>query len=735
MPSERTTYTTNPIGISQILEATHADPFGFLGLHENPAGKGMVLRVFRPETASVKVLLSDDDPVEMECLDPAGFYEAVFPKVSERFDYELSYEFKGGDNLTTVDPYSFGPVLGEQDLYYFGEGNHRHLYDCMGAQIREVGGVSGVSFAVWAPNAHRVSVVGDFNVWDGRVHPMRNHNGTWEVFIPGIGTNEHYKFEIVGAEGNLFAKSDPFAFFSQHGTQTASITYDMSRYLWKDEEWMQKRAETDRYHGPMSIYEVHLGSWKRRFEEENRFLTYLELADELVDYVVEMGYTHIELMPVAEFPYDGSWGYQVCGYFAPTSRFGSPDEFREFVDRCHQRGIGIIVDWVPAHFPKDAHGLARFDGTALYEHADPRQGEHADWGTLIFNFGRNEVKNFLISNAMYWLKEFHIDGLRVDAVASLLYLDYSREEGQWIPNQYGGRENIEAIEFLKQLNQVCYEENPGIMTIAEESTSFTGVSRPVDTGGLGFGFKWNMGWMNDSLSYMSHEPIHRKYHHGMATFSMIYAYHENYVLVLSHDEVVHGKGSIVQKMPGDRWQQMANVRMFLSWMFAHPGKKLLFQGIDIGQSEEWDHGQSLPWHLLDYSEHIGIQRLVKDLNRLYVSEKALHELDHEEGGFEWIDHGDAKHSLFTFIRRSREGETIVVAVNATPVPREGYRLGVPEAGFYEEILNSDSELYGGANVGSGGGIPTHEHEAHGRPQSIQVSIPPLGTVIFKKRAV
>lgn len=735
MPSERTTYTTDPIGISQILGATHADPFGFLGLHESPAGEGFVLRVFRPETLAVTVRGSGGEEVEMSRLDVAGFYEAVFPGVKERFRYELTYRFNNGDTLTAVDPYSFGPVLGEQDLYFFGEGNHRHLYDCMGAHLREIDGVAGVSFAVWAPNAHRVSVVGDFNVWDGRVHPMRNHNGTWEIFIPGIAAGEHYKFEIVGAEGNLFVKSDPFAFFSQHSTQTASITCDRSGYLWQDEAWMQKRAAADPYHGPMSIYEVHLGSWRRRFEEENRFLTYRELADELVAYVEEMGYTHIELMPVAEFPFDGSWGYQVCGYFAPTSRFGSPDEFREFVDRCHQRGIGVIIDWVPAHFPKDAHGLARFDGTALYEHADPRQGEHADWGTLIFNFGRNEVRNFLISNALFWLKEFHIDGLRVDAVASLLYLDYSREDGQWIPNQYGGRENIEAIEFLKQLNQACYEENPGIMTIAEESTAFPGVSRPVDTGGLGFGFKWNMGWMNDSLSYMAHEPVHRKYHHGMATFSMIYAYHENYVLVLSHDEVVHGKGSLVQKMPGDRWQQMANVRMFLSWMFSHPGKKLLFQGIDIGQSEEWNHNQSLPWHLLDYSEHVGIQRIVKDLNRLYVSEPALHELDHEPGGFEWIDHGDAKHSLFTFIRRSRQGETIVVAVNATPVPREGYRLGVPDAGFYEEILNSDSELYGGANVGSLGGIPSQDHEAHGRPQSIQVNIPPLGTVLFKKRMV
>ncbi|MDF1740298.1 MAG: 1,4-alpha-glucan branching protein GlgB, partial [Verrucomicrobiales bacterium] len=534
----------------------------------------------------------------------------------------------------------------------------------------------------------------------------------------------------VGADGSLFKKSDPYAFFSQHGTETASIIYDLNRYEWKDSEWMERRAKHDQYHTPMSVYEVHLGSWKRKFEEDNRFLSYVEFADELVDYVVDMGYTHIELMAVAEFPFDGSWGYQVCGYFAPTSRFGTPDEFRMFIDRCHQKDIGVIVDWVPAHFPKDAHGLAKFDGTALYEHADPRQGEHADWGTLIFNFGRNEVRNFLISNAMFWLQEYHIDGLRVDAVASILYLDYSKEAGEWVPNKFGGRENLEAIEFLKQLNQTCYEENPGIMTIAEESTAFPGVSRPVSGGGLGFGFKWNMGWMNDSLSYMANEPIHRKYHHGKATFSMIYAYHENYVLVLSHDEVVHGKGSLIQKMPGDRWQQAANVRMFLSWMFAHPGKKLLFQGIDIGQGEEWKHDQSLPWHLLEYDEHKGTQSLVRDLN-----EPALHELDHEEGGFEWIDHSDAENSLFSFIRRDRGGNSIVVVTNATPVPRKGYHLGVPEGGYYEEILNSDAEVYGGSNIGSGGGIPSTDHPAHGKSQSIQVNIPPLATVFFKRRAV
>ncbi|MDA8634078.1 1,4-alpha-glucan branching protein GlgB [Verrucomicrobiales bacterium] len=734
MSSQTPATSSDPNQVASIKGASHADPFGFLGLHDNPAGDGMVLRVFRPDALKVFVS-SEGAETEMSKIDNDGFYEVLFPGATERFDYQLHFQFGEVLSEPIADAYSFGPILGEQDLHFFGEGNHRHLWKCLGAHLCDIDGVAGATFAVWAPNAHRVSVVGDFNAWDGRTNQMRNRNGVWEIFLPGIGTNEHYKFELVGADGSLITKSDPFAFFSQHDTRTASITYDLSRYEWNDSEWMEKRAEVDHYHGPMSVYEVHLGSWKRRFEEENRFLTYLEMADELVDYVVDMGYTHIEIMPISEFPFDGSWGYQVCGYFAPTSRFGSPDEFRQFVDRCHQRGIGVIVDWVPAHFPKDAHGLARFDGTALYEHADPRQGEHADWGTLIFNFGRNEVRNFLISNAMYWLKEFHIDGLRVDAVASLLYLDYSREAGEWVPNEFGGRENLDAIEFLKQLNQVCYEENPGIMTIAEESTAFPGVSRPVDTGGLGFGFKWNMGWMNDSLSYMSHEPIHRKYHHGMATFSMIYAYHESYVLVLSHDEVVHGKGSMVQKMPGDRWQQMANLRMFYAWMFAHPGKKLLFQGLDIGQSDEWNHDQSVPWHLLDYDEHKGVQNVIRDLNRLYTSEPALNELDHEAGGFEWIDHEDSENSLFSFLRRSRDGETIIAIVNATPVLREGYRLGVPNGGFYEEIFNSDAEIYGGSNQGSGGGIPTQEQEAHGKPHSIEITIPPLGTVFLKRRAV
>ncbi len=718
--------------IHQVIEARHPDPFSFLGLHADEENGGWILRVFAPETSGVDVVFDGSgDRFSLFQVDDAGFYESKFESPERPSGYQLQSFYGPHADPLVRDPFAFGLLLGEQDLHYFGEGTHRKLWEVMGAHPCSFGETEGVRFAVWAPNAQRVSVIGDFNGWDGRLHPMRNRHGVWEIFVPHASVGCHYKFEIVGAHGNLFAKSDPFAFFSQHGSATASLVAETGTYEWQDGDWMRQREKTDLYHAPMSVYEVHLGSWKRKFEEENRFLSYLELADELVEYVKKMGFTHIELMPVAEFPFDGSWGYQVCGYFAPTSRFGTPDEFRTFVDRCHQHGIGVIVDWVPAHFPKDAHGLAQFDGTALYEHADPRQGEHRDWGTLIFNYGRNEVRNFLISNALYWLEEFHIDGLRVDAVASMLYLDYSREDGDWVPNEHGGRENLDAIEFLKQLNQACYETHPGILMMAEESTAYPGVSRPVASGGLGFGFKWNMGWMNDSLSYMSNEPIHRKYHHGKATFSMIYAYHESYVLVLSHDEVVHGKGSIVQKMPGDRWQQMANVRMFYAWMFAHPGKKLLFQGLEFGQSEEWNHAHSIPWHLLEHKEHNGIQRLVQDLNALYTSQPALYALDHEPGGFEWIDHNDAKHSLFTFIRRSQDGQTIVIAVNATPVPREGYALGVPEAGFYEEIFNSDSEIYGGSNLGSAGGVDSQPHSAHERENSIMVTIPPLATVFYR----
>ncbi len=728
--------------IEKFVCADHTDPFAILGMHELGEGKGLVIRAWRPGAQQMIVQSFGDSPsasqdYEMPRVHPAGFFELLIPEAREKFAYQLKWKTLDGHEEGPVgDPYACGMILGEQDLHYLGEGKHRQLYEVFGAHHREMDGVEGMAFVVWAPNARRVSVVGDFNAWDGRVHVMRHRveAGVWELFVPGVGSGAHYKFELVGADGSLFNKSDPFAFFSQHGPETASITCDLDTFEWSDAEWMEKREQGNLYSAPVSVYEVHLGSWARVPEEGDRFLTYHELADRLVNHVVALGFTHIELMPVAEFPFDGSWGYQVCGFFAPTSRFGSPDDFRYFVNRCHQCGIGVILDWVPAHFPKDSHGLAQFDGTALYEHADPRQGEHMDWGTLIFNFGRDEVRNFLISNALFWLDQYHIDGLRVDAVASMLYLDYSREEGQWLPNEHGGRENLEAIAFLKELNGACYERFPGIMTIAEESTAFAGVSRPVGQGGLGFGFKWNMGWMHDFLQYMEREPVHRKHHHGEATFSMIYAYDENFFLVLSHDEVVHGKKSLLEKMPGDRWQQFANLRLFYAWMYAHPGKKLLFQGAEIAPPTEWNYNQSLDWHLLELPEHAGVRNLVEDLNHLYKNEKALHEKDHDSSGFEWIDHEDSENSGFSFLRRSGDGGEVVVVVNATPVSRTGFRVGVPgEGGFYGEILNTDAERYGGSNRGSAGGVASEAIACNGHANSILIELPPLAVVYFRKK--
>lgn len=618
--------------------------------------------------------------------------------------------------------------ISDQDIYFFREGSHQRLWEVLGAHLTP----EGCHFAVWAPNARDVSVVGDWNNWDGRVNPMqpRGDSGVWELFVPGVKENAHYKFELHDQHGHLLVKSDPMAVYGQHGSATASLTFDLKRYQWSDGEWMQRRPQNDLYHSPMSIYEVHPGSWKRNMNDGGRWLSYRELADDLIPYVKGLGFTHIELMGIAEHPFDGSWGYQVTGYYAPTSRFGNPDEFREFVDHCHQNGIGVILDWVPGHFPKDAHGLAKFDGSALYEHADPRQGEHMDWGTLIFNYGRTEVKNFLVANALYWLDQFHIDGLRVDAVASMLYLDYSRKAGEWVPNHLGGRENLEAIAFMRELNQVCYANHPGTTIIAEESTAWGGVSRPVSTGGLGFGFKWNMGWMNDSLRYMAEDPIHRKYHHGMATFSMIYAYDENFILVLSHDEVVHGKGSLINKMPGDRWQKFANLRMFLAWMWMHPGKKLLFMGGEFGQWHEWKHDASLDWHLFLGEEHSGLQRLVKDLNHLYTGRKALHSRDHEAGGFFWLDANDAENSVFAFTRTSPDGDQVYVLVNATPVPRKGYRVGVADAGSYRELLNTDATNYAGSGVSAGAGFQAQQVPHQGQPWSLVVDLPPLATLVL-----
>ncbi len=719
--------------IDRLLGAAHDDPFAVLGMH--PAGERLVVRVFRPDARGVTVRDAQNPQREFPAAAVRdGFFEAALPEKTEPFAYVLQFTAHNGDSWTASDPYSFGAILGPVDLHLFHEGNHWEIYKKLGAQIMKIGGVRGVAFAVWAPNAQRVSVVGEFNGWDGRTHPMRKlvGSGVWEIFIPDIGENAHYKFEIRGAHGQLVLKSDPFAFYGQHGINTASLVWDLRRYKWSDDAWMQKRRETEWQRQPVSCYEVHLGSWARVPEEGNRFLSYREFADRLLDYVVEMGYTHIELMPVAEHPFDGSWGYQVTGYFAPTSRFGNPDEFRHFVDKCHERGVGVIVDWVPGHFPKDPHGLAEFDGTDLFEHADPRKGEHMDWGTLIPNYGRNEVRNFFIANALFWLEEYHIDGLRVDAVASMLYLDYSRKAGEWIPNEHGGRENLEAIYFLKRFNEVCYERFPGIMTIAEESTAWPGVSRPTYLGGLGFGFKWNMGWMHDFLTYMQKEPVHRRFHQGDITFSLIYAFHEHFVLVLSHDEVVHGKGSLIGKMPGDVWQKFANLRMFYAWMYAHPGKKLLFQGGEFGQWAEWDHDRSLDWHLLDSGFHDGLRRLVQHLNWLYKNEPALFELDDSNEGFEWIDFHDSNNSVVAFKRKARDGSFIAFAVNGTPVVREAYRIGVNGEGFYQEILNSDAQTYGGGNVGNCGGTWAEPIPWQGKSHSLLLRLPPLAVIGLKK---
>jgi 1,4-alpha-glucan branching enzyme len=726
----------DPSEIAALLHASHSDPFRVLGPHA--AGDDLVIRIFRPEAKEIQVVAANDHGqiFPAERLHIEGLYQATVPNEPRDFSYLLKVIAFDGSEQLLRDPYSYGPIMGEIDLHLFAEGNHKKLFEKFGAHLREIGGVRGAYFAVWAPNAARVSVVGDFNFWDGRVHPMRKlvEGGVWEIFIPGVTEGAHYKFEIKSQSGALLLKSDPFGFFSQHGVQTSSMVYDLDRYQWSDQQWMTERAKKEWHRSAVSIYEVHLGSWKRVAEEGNRFISYIEFAHTLLPYVVEMGFTHIELLPIAEHPFEGSWGYQVTNYYAPTSRFGNPDELRHFIDACHRNGIGVIMDWVPAHFPKDAHGLAEFDGTDLYEHADPRQGEHQDWGTLIFNFGRNEVRNFLIANALFWLDKYHIDGLRVDAVASMLYLDYSREPGQWIPNQFGGRENLDAVFFLKETNERCYESFPGVMTIAEESTAWPGVSRPTYLGGLGFGFKWNMGWMHDFLHYMALDPIYRRFHHGNVTFSIMYAFQEHFILVLSHDEVVHGKGSMINKMPGDEWQKFANLRMFYAWMFGHPGKKLLFMGDEFGQWREWNHDRSLDWDLTNLPRHDGLRRLVQHLNYVYRSEPVLWDRDDSHESFEWIDFHDADNSVVAFLRRSQENEVMVFAVNATPIVRYNYRMGVPYDGFYREVINTDAETYGGSNVGNLGGLPAEAVEWQGRTHSIVINLPPLAVVAFKREA-
>jgi 1,4-alpha-glucan branching enzyme len=726
----------SPHDLDLLLRADHSDPFGVLGLHA--VNGTQVVRAFRPDAKTLAVVDRADPKTKFvaQRIADEGVFEAIINGRPDRFDYVLEVTNWAGDTIQVADPYSFGPLLGELDMHLYCEGTHYEIYRKLGAHLMEVNGHAGVLFSVWAPNAQRVSVVGDFNGWDGRLHPMRKRveAGIWEIFIPGVGEAAHYKFELRNCFGQIVLKGDPFALFSQHGLQTASLVFNLDRFTWSDREWMESRRTREWHKEPVSVYEVHLGSWARVPEENNRYLSYREFSDRLIKYVLEMGYTHIELMPIAEHPFDGSWGYQVTGYYSPTSRYGNPDEFREFVDRCHQAGIGVILDWVPGHFPKDAYGLAQFDGTHLYEHADPRQGEHQDWGTLIFNYGRNEVRNFLIGNALFWLDEYHIDGLRVDAVASMLYLDYSRAPGAWVPNVHGGRENLEAIYFLKRFNEVSYERFPGIMTIAEESTAWPGVSRPTFLGGLGFGFKWNMGWMHDFLVYMSREPVHRKYHQGDITFSLLYAFQEHFILVLSHDEIVHGKGSLINKMPGDAWQKFANLRMFYAWMYSYPGKKLLFMGGEFGQWQEWNHDRSLDWHLLQFPMHAGLRRLVQHLNYLYRNEPALWQLDDSYEGFEWIDFHDAESSIVAYVRKAHDGPTLVFVVNATPVPRHSYRLGAAGEGWYEEILNTDAETYGGSNVGNYGGVHADAIPWQGQSHSISVNLPPLGVVAFKKHA-
>jgi len=697
---------------------------------------GLVIRAFRPDAQKIDIVLdrqAKTEAIAAEKIHRDGFFCATLPEATRDLDYHFRVTSWEGSELVLRDPYGYGPILGEVDLHLFAEGQHWQIYEKFGAHLRTMGDTAGVHFAVWAPNAQRVSVVGDFNDWDGRVNPMRKliGSGVWELFLPGVKEGAHYKFEIRTHSGALLLKSDPFAFFNQHGKSTSSLVYNLERYTWSDPEWMEARRQSDWPKSAISIYEVHLGSWRRRTAEGNRHLSYLEFAGTLLPYVVEMGYTHIELMPIAEHPFEGSWGYQVTNYYAPTSRFGTPDELRHFIDKCHQADIGVIMDWVPAHFPKDAHALAEFDGTDLYEHMDPRQGEHQDWGTLIFNFGRSEVRNFLIGNALFWLDKYHIDGLRVDAVASMLYLDYSRQPGQWIPNVFGGRENLDAIFFLKRFNEICYERFPGIMTIAEESTDWPGVSRPTYLGGLGFGFKWNMGWMHDFLQYMSIDPIYRRFHHGNITFSLLYAFQENFILVLSHDEVVYGKRSLLSKMPGDEWQKFANLRMFLAWMYGHPGKKLLFMGGEFGQRNEWNHDTSLDWQLLNLPRHDGLRRLVQHLNYIYKSEPALWQLDDTYEGFDWIDLHDADNSVVSFLRKSRDGDIVAFVVNATPVVRYDYRLGVPESGSYRELINTDAETYGGSNVGNFGGVQTQDVPWMGRQHSILIHLPPLATVAFQ----
>jgi 1,4-alpha-glucan branching enzyme len=722
--------------IDRLIGGDHHDPHGVLGAH--PDRDGVTIRALRPLAAKVEVVLADGERKPMRHVHQGVFTTTLTPDSPLAGDeplavpdYRLAVTYGEGPEDVQDDPYRHAPTLGELDLHLISEGRHEELWKVLGAHTRTFtsafGPVHGTSFAVWAPSARGVRVIGDFNHWDGRAHPMRSlgSTGVWELFVPGLGDGTNYKFEILGNDQVWRRKADPMAQYAERPPATASRVFT-SGYEWEDADWLTRRKSYDALHSPMSVYEVHLGSWRAH-------LGYRELAAELVDYVADLGFTHVELLPVAEHPFGGSWGYQVTSYYAPTARFGNPDEFRHLVDRLHQAGIGVIMDWVPGHFPKDEWALARFDGTALYEHGDPRRGEQKDWGTFVFDFGRSEVRNFLVANACYWLEEFHIDGLRVDAVASMIYLDYSRAEGEWTPNIYGGRENLEAIDFLKEMNATCYKRSPGIVTMAEESTAWPGVSRPTHLGGLGFGFKWNMGWMHDTLAYLKHEPIFRGYHHHEITFSMVYAYSENYVLPLSHDEVVHGKGSLLGKMPGDEWQRFAGLRTLLAYMWAHPGKQLLFMGQEFGQGAEWAESRSLDWWLLDKAEdnyHLGLQRLVRDINRAYAATPALWTMDADPAGFRWIDADDVAGNVISFLRYAPDGSPLACVINFAGIPHEDYRVGLPQAGRWREVVNTDAYDYGGSGVGNLGQVEAREEPWHGLPASAVLRVPPLGALWF-----
>jgi 1,4-alpha-glucan branching enzyme len=725
-----------PEELRSLVELKHQSPHTLLGMHPLGDGSGLVVRALLPDAASVEIqpVHEKNKPrFALQRLPGTDVFEGVTRSANKVYAYDLVVTAHHGQLRRTRDAFSFLPTLGESDLFLFGKGDERKIYEKLGAQLRVIDGVPGVSFAVWAPNAQRISVVGDFNRWDGRFHPMRllGASGVWEIFVPGVGEGAHYKFEIRDAHGNIKLNTDPFGFFFEVPPKNAAIVWNNKKFKWTDDTWLKRRREQAPLRSPISIYEVHPGSWRKKSLSES--FSYRELAAPLVEYVKQMGFTHVELLPPAEHAFYPSWGYQVTGFYAPTSRYGTPDDFQFLVNALHAAGIGIIIDWVPAHFPRDDWALARFDGTALYEHEDPRKGAHQDWGTLIFNYGRHEVNNFLVANALFWCDRFHVDGLRVDAVASMLYLDYSRKEGEWIPNRYGGRENIEAIEFLKKFNHITHTEFPGVMTIAEESTAWPLVTRPPYLGGLGFSFKWNMGWMHDTLGYFSREPVHRKYHQNDLTFAMLYHHHENFVLPLSHDEVVHGKGSLIGRMPGDDWQKFANLRALLAYQWLFPGKKLLFMGGEFGQRAEWNENGQLDWWLLDAGPyHRGLQKFIGDLNGFYLAAPGLWQADYDYGGFYWIDCADRDNSVLSFVRQNADGShPLAVVFNLTPVLRERYRVGLPRGGRWREVLNSDAGVYGGGNHGNLGGVTAENIACHSQSCSAELCLPPLSALVFQ----